>query len=163
MLTRITAGAFLSYGDKILLMKRGLHKKLAPGLWAGIGGHMELADIKNPRELNLAETCFREIYEETGIIRQDIVNLKLKYITIRNADTEIRENFYFVGGVNAEVSLPKCDEGELHWVDKRDISELPMSVSVKKALTHWIFNPDNDEMFVVITNRKGDCAEIIEI
>jgi len=75
MTTRIMAGAFLVCGDKVLLMKRGLHKEFGAGLWAGVGGHLEMDDIKNPRALDLIETCYREIQEETGIEKSDILNL----------------------------------------------------------------------------------------
>ena len=136
MVTRITAGAILECGSKVLLLKRGLHKKLAPGLWAGIGGHMELSDIENPRALNLIETCYREVYEETGIEKSSIKNLKLRYIAVRKVDGEISWHHHYIGELDAEISLPDCDEGELHWVDKRDIIDLPMTTLVKEALRH---------------------------
>ena len=34
MVTRITSGGFLVCKNSVLLMKRGLHKKLAAGCWA---------------------------------------------------------------------------------------------------------------------------------
>ncbi|MFC7680786.1 NUDIX domain-containing protein [Paenibacillus sp. GCM10028914] len=62
MNTRLMSTAFLYYNDKILMMKRSANRKLAPGLWTGIGGHIEPDEMNNP-EL----ACIREIYEETGI------------------------------------------------------------------------------------------------
>ena len=163
MITRITAGAILTYKNKILLMKRGLHKKLAPGLWAFIGGHLELEDIKNPSEINLIDTCYREVFEETKIAKQDILNLKLRYMVVRKDDNEIRIHHHFISEVTSEFALPECDEGKLHWIDKKDIFDLPMSLSLKTAATHWLENPDDDEMFIVIINRTGDSAEILEL
>ena len=76
MVTRIMAGAFLSCKNRVLLMKRGLHKKLGAGLWANIGGHLDLEDIKNPRALDFAETCYREIWYDSTFWR----NFKTKGI-----------------------------------------------------------------------------------
>jgi 8-oxo-dGTP diphosphatase len=165
MHTRLTASAFLTCGGKILLMKRGLHKELGPGLWAGIGGHLDMCDIANPRAIDLTETCYREVFEETGIPREDIRELTLKYVTMRydKDGEEIRSNYYFMGKLEREMPLPDCDEGELHWVDIGDIDGLTMINPAKYALTHWLENPDRDRVHLVITNAAGDRAEIVEL
>jgi len=163
MVTRITAGAFLYYTDKVLMMKRGLHKKLAPGLWAGIGGHMEIGDITTPRALDLIETCYREVQEETGITKPDIKNLKLRYIAVRKVDDEIRLHYHFMGKVETKIPLPTCEEGELHWVDKKDICNLQMTTSVGQAIKHWLANPGSDEIYMVAVNKTGDGATILEL
>ena len=158
--TRIASGAFLVCKHKILLMKRGLHKQLAPGLWSAIGGHMEIEDISNIRAIDVSVTCCREVYEETGIAQSDINDLKLRYITMRKDGNEIRSIYYYFGTVNSEFPLPYCDEGELYWVDMKDIYDLPMSVSAKRALTHWIAHPDDDNIYLVISNSTGDSGNI---
>jgi len=152
MTTRITAGAFLVCGNKVLLMKRGLHKKLAPGLWASVGGHLDLCDIKDPRALDFAETCLREVYEETGIEKSEIHRLKLRYITALKKIEEISLIYHYFGEVADELPLQKCDEGEFHWIEKKDILDLPMSAVVKEVLRHWLTTPDSDNIFFVIVN-----------
>jgi len=160
MTTRITAGAFLVSGNKVLLIKRGLDKKLAPGLWAGVGGHMELSEIIDPRALNLIETCYREVQEETGITKSDIKNLKLRYIAVRKLDTDIRFHHFFMGEVETEMPLPECEEGELHWVAMENICGLQMSESVKPVVKHWTANPNSDEIFMIAINKTCDKATI---
>jgi len=160
MTTRITAGAFLVSGNNVLLIKRGLHKKLAPGLWAGVGGHMELNEIIDPRALNLMETCYREVQEETGITKSDIKNLKLRYIVIRKLGTDIRFHHFFMGEVKTKMPLPECEEGELHWVDMNDVCDLHMSESVKPVVKHWAANLDSDEIFMIAINKTCDKATI---
>jgi len=160
MTTRITSGGFLTHKNKVLLMKRGLHKKLGPGHWAGIGGHIDIQDIKDPRALDLAETCYREIKEETGISKESIKNMKLRYIATRKADNEIRIHYHFIGEAEAEFPLPKCDEGELYWLDKSEIHNLPMSTSVKEAVTHWLANPNASDVYLVAVNNTNDGAAI---
>ena len=163
MTTRITAGAFLTCGNKILLMKRGLHKELGPGLWAGIGGHIDINDITNPRALNLAVTCFREVYEETGIARESIRDLKLRYIATRKVGDEIRFHHHFIGEMETEIPLPKCEEGELHWVCKDDIPRLPMSTSVGEALKHWLANPHSNDVYMVAVDKAGENATVLQL
>jgi len=160
MVTRITAGAFLVCKNKVLLMKRGMHKKLGPGLWAGVGGHMEMSDIKNPRGLDLAETCYREACEETGITKTDIRNLTLRYIAVRRMEDEIRFHYHFFGEVKNEIPLPTCDEGELHWVDKNNVLGLPMSTSVKEAVRHWITSPDENWIYCIAVDPAGESAVV---
>lgn len=163
MTTRITAGAFLVCGEKILLMKRGLHKKLGAGMWAGIGGHLELRDIENPRALNTLETCLREVREEAGIEKEAIRNLRLRYIAARKADGELRLHYHYFGELEKEIPLPFCDEGEFFWVAKAEVRELPMTTSVGAAVRHWLENPESSAVFFVAVNPAGDSATISEI
>ena len=163
MITRITAGAFLTCGSNVLLMKRGLHKELGPGLWAGIGGHIDMSDITNPRALILAETCYREVYEETGITRENIRNMKLRYIAIRKDGDEIRIHHHFIGEMETEIPLPECEEGELRWVNKNDIPHLPMSTSVGEALKHWLANPYSDDVYMVAVDKTGENATFLQL
>jgi len=163
MFTRITAGAFLACEGKVLLMKRGMHKELGAGLWAGIGGHLDLGDIKNPRAIDLIETCHREVKEETGIEKASISNLRLRYIAMRKVGNEVRLHYHYFGEIENEISLPQCDEGELYWIDKKDILGLPMSTSVKEAVVHWVQNPDDDSLYLITVNKTGDSAVISEI
>lgn len=105
--------------------KARLAQKLALGMWAGIGGHMNLQDIENPRDLDFAASCCREIYEKTGNARQNIYDLKLKYIAVRKIDGENRFHYQHIGHIKTEFPLLRCDEGELHWVDKSEIHPCP--------------------------------------
>ena len=161
MITRITAGAILTHGTKVLLLKRALHKKLAPGLWAGIGGHMELTDITNPRALDLIETCRREVFEETGIA--SIKNLSLRYIAVRKTDGEIRWNHHFIGELMSEIPLPACDEGELHWVEKTEIPQLSMSSSVTEIFRHWMIHPHANGIYLVVMNEHDKMQAVLKL
>lgn len=38
---RLMTNAFIINRNKILLLKRANYKKIAPGLWTGVGGHIE--------------------------------------------------------------------------------------------------------------------------
>jgi 8-oxo-dGTP diphosphatase len=166
MTTRITTGVFLCCGDKVLMMKRGLHKELGSGMWAGVGGHLDLQDIKNPRAIDFAETLYREVFEETGIEKSRIHSLKLRYIVVRKSGGEIGIVYHYFGKTDEEIPLPECDEGELHWKHKHEIPELAeyvMSGSVREALMHWFQNPESDKVYLVAVNTADNSAVISEI
>ena len=82
---------------------------------------------------------------------------------MRRAENEIRLHHHYIGEIKNEIVLPKCDEGELHWVDKKDILDLPMTASGKEALRHWITTPDSDRIFLVAVNAEADSAVVSEI
>jgi len=165
MHTRLMVGAFLTYQNKVLLMKRNMDRELAPGLWSGIGGHIEPDELKNPRKMNHIAAIYREIKEEADISEHDILTLDLRYIitqinTIRN---EIQNVYYYFGKVSNEFAPPYCDEGVFHWVDFKDIIDLPMSFFVKETIKHWLNNPEKENVFLVGINKENNKSTFIEL
>jgi len=148
---RKMAGAFLTYEDEILLIQRGLHKKLAPGMWSCVGGHIECEEHDNP-----LAACFREVEEETGITQSLISNLSLRYITTRKIDGEIRTGYYFFGEVKYRCALPECAEGTLHWVKIAEMPSLKMTFSIKSISTHWQNNQNDTNIFLCGINRENN-------
>jgi 8-oxo-dGTP diphosphatase len=144
-------GAFLTYNNKVLLIHRSETKKLAPGMWSCIGGHMEPNELNSP-----LETCYREVEEETGISKELLSNLQLKYITIRNTGDEIRSGYYFIGSMTNDYGLSDCNEGTLHWVDLAEVSKKPMTFSIKQITTHWLSNSTDDSIYLCGINRENN-------
>ena len=72
---RVLSGAFIIEGNDYLMMKRADNRRIAPGMWGGVGGHAEPNEVNNPKL-----TCLREIYEESGIEEKDLKKLDLRYI-----------------------------------------------------------------------------------
>lgn len=70
-----------------LMLKRNKGKKIASGLWTGLGGHIESNEYNDPYK-----ACKREVFEESGIEEKDLINLTLRYIMIthRNRNDLIR-------------------------------------------------------------------------
>jgi 8-oxo-dGTP diphosphatase len=142
--------AYLFSNNEILMMKRSSGNTFMPDIWTGVGGHMESAEINDPRA-----TCIREINEETGLKETDIHDLKLKYVTLRRKNNEIRVQYIFFGNVEKrEVS--KCDEGELHWIKESDIMKLNMSITNTQALAHYFENGrESNDIFVGVVDASG--------
>ena len=141
----------LGYGGKVLLMERGLHKKLAPGMWFGIGGFIEPHEINSP-----ISACYREIEEETGIEAENIDNLELRYMTIQYSDGAIEIMYYFIGALNHLYDLIDTDEGKLHWVDENDALDLPMSVPVKTIMKQWLSTPDETGIMLCVIDSDNN-------
>lgn len=132
-LLRNMAGIYITDRDKMLLLYRIGSRVVQPS-WCNIGGHFENF------ELNNAKACaLREVFEETGIIESDIINLKFKYITLRNKSDEIRQNYYFFADLNnKDLQLKYCNEGILEWVEINKALERDMPFTAHEVLRHYL-------------------------
>jgi len=135
MNTRLFAGAFLRWQDEVILLKRSPHKKIAPGMWAGIGGHIEQCEINSP-----LTACLREIEEETGILPSQIYSLDLRYFALHKSVETLDSIYYFVGVLKEKCTFIQTSEGTLHWVNLQDGLEYQMSTHVKQIYLHWVNN-----------------------
>jgi 8-oxo-dGTP diphosphatase len=125
------AAAILFNGDDILMMKRSPTRKLAPGMWAAIGGHLEIGEHSTPMS-----GCLREIYEETQLEESDITDLRLRYIILRLKDDEIRHQYIYVGNTAAR-QVHQTDEGDLHWIHRAKILNLEMTATTRFIFEHY--------------------------
>jgi 8-oxo-dGTP diphosphatase len=132
ILLRNVSTAFLTNRNDFLLMKRSEKRKIAPGFWAGIGGHLEPHEINTPQI-----ACLREIYEETGIHESDIDDFRLKYIILRRTKNEIRNNYIYFGNSNKR-EVVDTDEGKLYWVAKNELLNREFTDTIRIMLTHYL-------------------------
>jgi 8-oxo-dGTP diphosphatase len=138
-----SAGAFLKNKGYYLLMKRSKERKIAPNVWSCIGGHMETYELNDPME-----TCLREIKEETGIAKENIYNLKLRYIIIRRYKNIIRQNYIYFGETDKN-DLINTDEGTLHWIFEKELLEKEYTKTYAEMMKHYIKTPDPKEQIIV--------------
>jgi len=158
MLRNMTS-VYILNDDKILMLYRIGSRVVEPS-WCGIGGHFENHELNDP------EACvLRELHEETGLNPNDICILKLKYITLRLKNNEIRQNYFFFADLHKkEFILPECDEGILEWVDIIDVFNRTMPISSTFCLKHYFetgrFN--SNQYSGVITKNGIDFAVLEE-
>ncbi len=125
---------FLGCEGKILLLYRQ-GSKVVNNVWIGsAGGHFE------PEELNNAQACIlRELTEELGINKEQLKDLRLRYIVMRHVNGEVRINYFFFaelpGGI--EMNLTSA-EGRLQWFTHEEVKGLEMALSAKYALEHYL-------------------------
>ena len=114
---RNTTLCHIEKDGKYLMLHRVKKKNdLNQDKWVGIGGKFE--DKESPEECNLRET-----FEETGLTLKSARYCGIVTFVSDKWETEYMHIFHsddFCG------ELKDCDEGELCWIDKKDIYNLPI-------------------------------------
>lgn len=108
---------FITHGDDILLLKRAAHKRVFPGRYNGVGGHIE-------RDEDPLTGAIREMREETGL---DVVNVRLRGVI--HVDAGVADSGIMVFVVTAEAAtrdFTDSDEGTLEWVPRDRVEDLPL-------------------------------------
>jgi len=109
---------YIEKDDSYLMMHRVRKKNdLNHDKWIGIGGHFEFGESPY-------DCAIREAYEETGVT---LVNPRYRgIVTFVTDDTYTEQMHLFTcTEYTGELSL-NCDEGDLEWVKKSEIKNLPI-------------------------------------
>lgn len=93
------------------------------------------------------KACYREIYEESGIVAAEIEDLRLRYILLRVKNEEIRQQYVYFGKTR-KIDYVSSVEGELHWKQIDEIKELHMSKIIIFMLEDYQNNPNRNEIMV---------------
>jgi len=91
--------------DRVLLIKGSSQKKLWPGLFNAIGGHIE-------RSEDVIEAAYRELEEETGIL--DVLLRVCGIITI-DINEHAGVGLFLLKGTYIGEALTDSSEGKLFW------------------------------------------------
>jgi len=137
---------YLVRGGEVLCLYR-VGSRVADQKYVGsAGGHFE------PHELNDAKACvLREMQEELGLCESDLIGLRLRYITYRRKNDEIRQNYYYFAELKTAKQL-SSSEGKLRWVPFEEVASLNMPISAKHMILHYIrFGRFNDTLYAGIT------------
>ncbi len=138
-------------GEKGILCLYRIGSRVVSNRYIGsAGGHFECS------ELNDARSCaLREMQEELGLAEADVDGLKLRYITLRKMNGEIRQNYYFFGRLKQERELVST-EGSLRWIRDEEFQDLPMPVSAKHMILHYLEEGRNTNLlYAGITEESG--------
>ena len=111
-----TSLCYITRGDEVLMLHRVKKEKdINKDKWIGIGGKFLPGETP--------EACvLRETLEETGLT---LTNYAYRGIVDFYADgTE--EQMYLFTADGFEGSLKECDEGDLQWVSREFLYDLPM-------------------------------------
>lgn len=124
---------YITSNDKMLMLYRVGSRVVSPS-WCGIGGHFEKDELNDAKAAIL-----RELYEEINLKESDIFNVKLKYVTLRYKNNEIRINYYFFAELcDGVVVQNDCDEGNLKWINFDDVLDREMPYTAKHMLNHYM-------------------------
>lgn len=111
-----TTLCYIENDNKYLMLHRVKKKNdMNEGKWIGVGGHVESQETPE-------ECLVREVKEETGLT---LTSYKFRgLVTFINSESESELMCVFTAdGYTGE--LIECNEGELCWIDKARVSELP--------------------------------------
>lgn len=141
---------YLLKDNKVLLLYRQ-GSRVVNNLWTGsAGGHFE------EFELNDAKACIvRELYEEIGISENELTNLEMKYITLRNVKGEIRQNYYFFARIDKDISITS-NEGILKWFSFDELKDLEMPFTARYVINHYVsVGMNTDKLYGGIATENG--------
>ena len=102
-------------GKYLMLHRVKKHNDINEGKWIGVGGHAENQETPE-------ECLVREVKEETGLTLTSYRFRGLVTFISNECEPELMCVFTAYGFTG---ELIECDEGELKWVDKSEVPNLP--------------------------------------
>ena len=130
---RPMTAVYITSGKKILLLYRVGSRVVEPS-FCGVGGHFEKDELCDARACVL-----REMREEIGLSEDDLCDMKMRYVTLRLKNGEIRQNYYFFAELLPGVQITKpCCEGCLEWADMDSVLERKMPHTAWYMLDHYL-------------------------
>ena len=116
LLMKMTTLCYIENNDCYLMLHRTKKKKdVNKDKWIGVGGHAE--GNETPQECLL-----REVKEETGLL---LTSYKFRGLITFISDEYEDEMMCLFTADGYTGELITCDEGELEWVKKSDVPQLP--------------------------------------
>lgn len=113
---KMTMLCYIENNDCYLMLHRTKKKKdVNKDKWIGVGGHAE--GNETPQECLL-----REVKEETGLL---LTSYKFRGLITFISDEYEAEMMCLFTADGYTGELITCDEGELEWVKKSDVPQLP--------------------------------------
>ena len=142
---------YLIRGDKILLLYRIGSRVVGNSYTGSAGGHIEAQEFTDPTACVL-----RELQEETGLTADALDGLALRYITMRNKAGEIRQNYYYFAELKAGFEVHNSTEGRLEWHDMSALDDLPMPVTARHVIDHYLrVGRFDDKLYGGATRSNG--------
>ena len=111
-----TTLCYITRGDEVLMLHRGKKQNdINKDKWIGIGGKFE-------QEESPDECLLREAKEETGLT---LTSWRCRGIVTFLNEGSFGEYMYLFTADGFEGDLKECDEGDLQWVHRDFLNELP--------------------------------------
>ena len=123
---------FLLDGDDVLLIQRAPGARLFPGLYNGVGGHVERGE-------DVLSSARREVREETGLEAPDLALRCLLHVDEGTGRPGVLV-FVFVGRPGRR-DVTASGEGALHWVPLARLHELDLLPDLPPLLARILSLP----------------------
>lgn len=143
-------------GEQGILCLYRIGSRVANNKYVGsAGGHFEADELSDAKKCAL-----REMQEELGLTESDVADMKLRYITLRLKNGEIRQNYYFFAKLKTEKPL-QSTEGNLKWFTYEEAENLEMPASAKHMMLHYLkVGRFDDNLYAGIT-EQGESRFVI--
>lgn len=151
MRLRPMTAIYLTCGNKILLLYRMGSRVVGNSYTGSAGGHIEAEEYRDPRACML-----RELQEETGLTEDALDGLALRYITMRRKDGEVRQNYCYFAALKDGFDVHNSTEGRLEWHDLTGLDALPMPVTARHVVDHYLaVGRFDDKLYGGVTTEEG--------
>lgn len=128
---------FLVTEGKVLLQKGSPDKKVFPGFYNGVGGHIERGE-------DVLTGAKRELMEETGLSCSDLRFTGTVAIDVTEAEGILL--FVFLG-TQISGQLTGSSEGSLYWVDITKFNMLPLVEDVPELVANSLLSINSGKLF----------------
>lgn len=142
---------YITRGDKILLLYRIGSRVIGNSYTGSAGGHIEPDEYRSPKACVL-----RELNEEIGLPEEALDGLALRYVTLRRKGGEIRQNYYYFAELKDGFFVHDSNEGRLEWHDMNALDGLPMPVTARHVVDHYLaVGRFDNKLYGGITTENG--------
>jgi 8-oxo-dGTP diphosphatase len=128
---------FVLDGGRVLLLRGAPNKKIWPGLYNGLGGHVERGE-------SVQAAAEREIFEEAGL---RVSRLRLRGVVTVDAGAPAGIGLFVFTAQPAGGSLIGSEEGSLEWVPLEAVHDLPIVPDVGILLERLAADPETGPPF----------------
>ncbi len=128
---------FIFKDGSVLLQKASETKKIFPGCYNGIGGHIERGE-------SVLDGAVRELYEETGLACED---LQLAGTLMIDVQPQQGILLFVLTGTQTLGELKGSEEGSLHWIPTAELVSLKVVEDVPELVIRVLEFRDTGKLF----------------
>ncbi|MEP7358507.1 MAG: NUDIX domain-containing protein [Anaerolineales bacterium] len=128
---------FVLDADRVLLLRGAPDKKIWPGRYNGLGGHVERGE-------SIQAAAEREILEESGL---RVSLLRLRGVITIDTGAAAGIGLYVFTAQTAGGALTPSAEGSLEWVPRAAVAQMPIVPDVAVLLERLAGRPESAPPF----------------